>query len=150
MLDALQEHIETSSSMPLTGKVMINEETVLGLIDKVREALPDELMRARNFVRDRQKLTDEVKARCDAMYEETRKRADMLIDKESITQEAYSRANEIVRNAQLKAQELRSGANVYVDDVLAQLEKSLDEWADTMRKNRLELQQDLKNYSKSE
>ncbi len=43
LLEYLEEIIETSAKVPMTGKVMISKKEVLDILDKIANSLPGEV-----------------------------------------------------------------------------------------------------------
>ena len=58
-LEQLEELVREAKSMPLSSSVLVNREEILELIAEMKEALPEEIKRARWIVRDREELLDE-------------------------------------------------------------------------------------------
>ncbi|MBV8444321.1 MAG: hypothetical protein JOZ92_00235, partial [Candidatus Dormibacteraeota bacterium] len=55
-VDELEELVSTARRVPLSANVMVNEDEVLELVDRIRLALPEELVAARHLVQDRDRL----------------------------------------------------------------------------------------------
>ena len=64
-----------------------------------------------------------------------------MINENEITKKANEAAEEIIKNANNRAREIRNGTKQYVDDALAESEKVLERTLATLRDNRLAMQQ---------
>ncbi len=56
LLDRLEGIIEDSRRMPLTNKVVVDAYDVLELLDKIRISLPDEVKKAEELLKERDKI----------------------------------------------------------------------------------------------
>jgi cell division septum initiation protein DivIVA len=124
LLEELEDIIENSSSIPLSGKVLINKEEVLELIKQIRIKLPDEFKRAEWIKQERQRI-----------LLEAQQEAEMII-KEA---EQKKTAAEIISTAQANAREIRLGSREYADELLAKIELQVSEILETIKRNREEL-----------
>ena len=55
-LNELEELIENSGRVPLTRKVMVNEDSILDLLDRIRTTIPEEIRQAKWIIQERRKL----------------------------------------------------------------------------------------------
>lgn len=126
LLEYLQEILETSSKMPITGKVLINKKEALDVVDKIINCLPEEFKKAQWIVKEKQRILGEATREAD---EVKRKAMDMLkrqVENHDITIEAVKRAEEIIAAAQKDAKAMRLGARDYADEVLSQLQNEIE------------------------
>ena len=52
-VDDLEDIIETSSSIPLTGKIMVEKDEIMDLLESLRRDLPLELTEATQIRKDK-------------------------------------------------------------------------------------------------
>jgi len=107
LLDTLESVVLEGFKLPLTKKVMINEEQVLKIIDKIRLVLQggDEFQK-----------TEKVEKKMEV--------ATSAIQSEGLPETDRGKATEIVQQAYGLAKEIREGADKYADEVLSNLELS--------------------------
>ena len=125
LLDRLQELVLGGRRVPLTRLVMLDETTVVELLDELRRALPAELGAARRLLAQRDEVLAVASQQAAAVLNEAEERAAALAEGSEVSQRARSLADEVVRGAEATARELREGANRYADEVLAALEERL-------------------------
>lgn len=126
LLEYLQEILETSSKMPITGKVLINKKEALDVVDKIINCLPEEFKKAQWVVKEKQRILSEATREAE---EVKRKAMDMLkrqVENHDITAQAMERAEEIIASAQKDAKAMRLGARDYADEVLCQLQNEIE------------------------
>ena len=56
LVDRLEELFNESSSIPMTHKVMVDEERMLDLIDQMRLAIPEEIKKAQQIINQKNAL----------------------------------------------------------------------------------------------
>ena len=126
VIDMMEEAIEKASSVPLTGKVMVDKDELLDLIQEVRLLYPDELKEAKQVKEERQRILTEAENRAETIQKNAEETQAQLINEHEITKCAYEQANELVNEAQQKSIEIKTDTDQYVDDVLNDVEHRLD------------------------
>lgn len=132
LLEYLQEIFETSSKVPVMGKILVDKKEVMGIVDQIINSLPDELKKAQWVVEEKERILSEAIEEASNMRKES---ADMLkrqIENHDITKEAKIRAEEIIASAQRDAKSMRLGARDYADKILCELEREINERGQTM------------------
>ncbi|WP_315114930.1 ATPase [uncultured Clostridium sp.] len=146
LLDYLADIVETSSKVPMTGKVMIDKKEVLDVIDKIMTHLPEEFKKAKWVYEEKEKILSEAVREAETLKKENIELLKRQIENHDITREAKMRAEEIISSAQRDAKVMRLGARDYAHEILCQLEKELTENSDKMLNN---LQMEMGNYYKA-
>ena len=126
IVDMMEETIEKASTVPLTGKVMIDKDELLDYIQEIRLVYPDEMKEAKWVKEERQRILSEAENRAETIQKNAEETQMQLIDEHEITKCAYEQANELVNDAQKKAMEIKTDTDQYVDDVLNDVEHRLD------------------------
>lgn len=127
LLDQLEDMIENSTSIPITGKIVVNKVDLLDMLKEIRLKLPDDLKQAKWITDQKQKILIDAQRQAETLVKETDTRLKREIEHHDITAEANKRGSEIVANAQKNAKEIRLGAKEYADQLLCDLEKSLND-----------------------
>lgn len=139
LLQRLEDQVAESHRVPLTAKVLVDEQAVYHLIDELRRILPEELAQARFIVRDRERILAEARQSADRIVAEAREEAIRLSGESEIRQLAQEQAEEILDRAREVAREIKAGADRYADDVLAKVQASLERAVETIRQSRASL-----------
>ena len=126
IIDMMEETIDKASTVPLTGKVMIDKEELLDYIQEIRLLYPDELKEAKWVKEERQRILSEAESRAEAIRKSAEETQMQLIDEHEITKCAYDKANELVNSATAKAMDIKTDTDQYVDDILNDVEHRLD------------------------
>jgi len=132
LLEYLQEIFETSSKVPVTGKILVDKKEVLNILDQIINYLPDEFKKAQWIVEEKERILGEVLEEATNLKKESIDMLKKQIENHDISKEAKVRAEEIIASAQRDAKAMRLGARDYADEILCQLEKEINEKGQTM------------------
>lgn len=132
LLEYLQEIFETSSKVPVTGKILVDKKEVLSIVDQIVNYLPDEFKKAQWVVEEKERILSEAIEESSTMKKESMNLLKKQIENHDITREAKARAEEIIASAQRDAKAMRLGARDYADEILCQLEKEINEKGQAM------------------
>lgn len=126
LLEYLQEIIETSSKVPITGKVMVDKKEVLEVIDRIINNLPDEFKKAQWVYEEKERILSEAISQSDEIKKQNMELLKKQIENHDITREAEARAQQIISSAQRDAKAMRLGARDYADEVLSELDREIN------------------------
>jgi hypothetical protein len=144
IVDALEELVGAARRLPFTPSVVVNEEEILELVDRIRVALPDDLMTARHTLDERDQILDraerevaEVSARAEEeaarAVRDAQAQAAALVDEHAIVITATEQAQALVGEAEQNAAAQRTAADDYAHEVMQRLEEQLERWLATVR-----------------
>jgi cell division septum initiation protein DivIVA len=144
LLEYLQEIMDTSARVPMTGKVMVNKKEIQEVLDKIVNCLPSELKKAQWIVEEKNKILTEAVQEADNIKKENLNLLRKQIENHDITKEANMRAQEIISSAQKNAKAIRLGARDYADEMLNQLDGEITDKSNEFLTNlKLEFQKTL-------
>jgi cell division septum initiation protein DivIVA len=140
MLDEMEDIIESSSRIPLMGKVMVDAEELLDCIDQIRSVLPEEIRQARWIAKERERMLADAQQEAEQTIKKTHAQIEQMALENEIVKIAEQKAQEILSRAKVLEEEMREGATNYADQVLEQLEQNLHKALASIREGRNELQ----------
>jgi uncharacterized Zn finger protein len=126
LIDRLEELFNESRSIPLTRNVMVDEDRMLDIIDQMRIAIPEEVKKAQQLLGQRDRVLAQAQEEANRTLELARQKADQMVTKEMVAQEASRRAEQIVIQARNEAENIRSDADDYAMNSLTQLQDELE------------------------
>lgn len=126
LIDRLEELFNESKSIPLTRNVMVDEDRMLDIIDQMRIAIPEEVKKAQQLLGQRDRVLAQAQEEANRTLEIARQKADQLVMKDSVVQEAQRRAEQIVAQARVEAENIRADADEYALNSLSQLRDELE------------------------
>ncbi len=139
IIDVLEDIVEKASTVPLTGKVMLDKDEILDYLQELRLVYPDELKEAKWVKQERQRILDEAEQRADAIRKSAEEAQIKLIDEHEVTKEAYRQANETVNAAHTQAVDIKTDCDQYVQAMLLDAEKRLGMLLNKVKEDRAEL-----------
>src|SRR5690554_6739868 len=104
--------------MPLTNKVMVDAYDVLELIDKIRLSLPDEVKKAEEVVKERDRIIADATREAENMKGSATEYLKSKVSEEEIVKAAKEESERILNEARQEAESIRKGANEYAAHVL--------------------------------
>ncbi len=139
LLETLEELIENSKKVPFTSKIMVEQDEILDLIKEIRLKLPEDLKQAKWVREERERILAEASKEADDVVKEAENRIIAMIDEHEITKKAYEQKNQIMEAANENSRQITQGAKEYADNILAELEKSLEKTLKEISQDRREL-----------
>ncbi|MTI79830.1 MAG: erythromycin esterase family protein [Firmicutes bacterium] len=140
ILNELEELIEESPKVPLSKRIMIDENQILDYLDRLRTTLPDEIRQAKLLIKEREKVINESRREAQQMLDDVQKQIEKKADESEIVELAQEKAKEIIQQAEKMASEIRIGSRDYADDIMEKMEQDLDKLTNQIRAGREELQ----------
>lgn len=126
LLEYLQDTIESSPKVPISGKTMIDRAEILDVIDQIINYLPDQFKKAQWITSEKDRILGEAKKEYDDVKKETVEMMRQNIENHDVVKEAKLRAQEIISSAKRDAKAIRIGSRDYSDEVLSQLDREVE------------------------
>lgn len=127
LVDRLEELVGVGKRVPFSGKVMVEEDIFLGLIDQLRVAVPNEIKQAQRVIRERERIIAESQEEAAKILETARKRVAYLISKEGILNEARQQGEEVLRIADEGRKRSLGEIDVYAIERFNYVEEALQQ-----------------------
>lgn len=127
LIDRLEDLVTNGTRVPLSSRVMIEEEEFLAVVDQLRLSVPQEIKQARRVVQDRQKIITDAQAEAEKILSVAKERAEYLMNEQGLVNEAKARSEEILRQAKDHAKRSMGEVDVYALQILTQLENLLQQ-----------------------
>lgn len=140
LLDKLEEIVSDATEIPLTGRVLLDSDELLDLIDKIRSSIPEEVKRAEMVSTEKDRVLSEGQQKAERMIAQAEEYAARLIQESEITRQAQEEADRILTDAREEAEEMQRGAKEYAMGVLDELDESLQKTLSVVAKGRDNLQ----------
>jgi cell division septum initiation protein DivIVA len=139
LLDELEGYLADSTRIPLTGRLMVNEQEVFEIIDRLRQSIPDALHQAQKVNRERERLLQQAREEGDALINESRAYAEKMARESAIIQKAQEEADRVLDEARRVSREIRLAARDYADELMERVESHMMKAVTIIRQGREEL-----------
>ncbi len=136
LVDRLEELVTAGMRVPLSNRIMVEEEEFLAIIDQLRLSIPQEIKQARRVVQERQQVIASAQAEADKILSVAKERAEYLMNEQGLINEAKARSEEILRQTKDNSKRSMGEVDVYALQMLTQLEQVLQENLQQIQKAR--------------
>jgi F0F1-type ATP synthase membrane subunit b/b' len=127
LVDRLEELFNKSHAIPLTHNVIVDEDKFLDIIDQMRISVPEEVKKAQEVFTKKDRVMAQAQEEANRTLALARDKADDLIDKEALVSDAKRRADQIVEQARVEAENIKAGADNYAQESLLNLEHAMEQ-----------------------
>lgn len=156
LLDEFESRLEISSSIPFSGKILVDRGEVSNLLKEIQLLLPDEIKHAKWIRDDRNNIIEEAKkdaemivSQAQSKEQEILKNAqdqfDDMLDRHKLVEAARQKSEMIMAKARSEAEEIKQNALQYSMDIIEKAFHNMDEITQLLDKNRMELQSFIKS-----
>lgn len=135
-LDELSRLVEDARSMPMSASCIVNRAELLGVLEELRELLPEEFRHAQLLLDDREAVVEEGRREAQRVIADAEIERDRLTSETEVAAAAVRQAEQIHIAALEEAQTMRAEVDDYVDSKLANFEVVLDKTMAAVRRGR--------------
>jgi len=136
LLEAMERLADEARSMPLSSSVMINRSELVALLRELREAMPEELAKARWVMREQDSILEHSRIDAEQIMVEARAEQDRLVSEQAVVRAATEESERILDAAHGTARQMRLEAEDYVDAKLANFEVVLQKTLTAVERGR--------------
>ncbi len=111
--------------MPITGKVLVDKDAILDLIDQLRVAIPEEVSAAKRINAEGERIIEKAHDEATRIVSRAQEQAAFLIGERGLTETAQAEGRRIVEQAEDVATGIRAGADDYAAQILTALEQEI-------------------------
>ena len=133
LVDRLEELFNNSRPIPLTHNVIVDEDKFLDIIDQMRISVPEEVKKAQEVFSKKDRVMAQAQEEANRTLQLAREKADGLVEKELLVQDAKRRADQIIDQARVEADNIKNGADQYAMDSLMNLENEVEQLLTQLR-----------------
>ncbi|MFL5761031.1 MAG: ATPase [Thermomicrobiales bacterium] len=123
LVDRLEELVGIGKRVPFSGRVMVEEEQFLALVDQLRIAVPNEIKQAQRVIKERERIIAESQDEAAKILETARKRAEYFVSEQGILNEARQQSEDLLR----QVEERRNRSKSEIDEFALQQFNKLEE-----------------------
>jgi cell division septum initiation protein DivIVA len=125
LVDRLEEVFNAGTAIPLSHKLMVDEDRVLEIIDQMRVSIPEEVKKSQQVLAQRDRILAQAQEEAARTVQLAKEKADQLVSREALAQSAQAKSEQILGAARADAEQIRAEADDYTLDVLTKLEAEL-------------------------
>lgn len=133
LVDRMEELFRHGSHIPMSRRVIVDEQAFLDVIDQMRIAIPEEIRLAKRISDERVHLLSQAHQEANQVRAEAEREAQVLLARDTRLQAADTRANQLLAEARLHAEQLKAEADTHCIAVLSALEQEVSTILTTTR-----------------
>jgi len=138
IISSLYDMIQDARALPLgADKCILDRDKVLDMLDEIIAQLPSELKQSRTIVESRNELIGQARREAENIVRQAQQKAQELVAQEAIFQEARRQCQDMYDKTQARIAELRKVSNEYMDDALRRTEESIAQSLNDVRETRV-------------
>ncbi len=127
LLDRLEELVGVGRRMPFSTRVMVEEEEFLGLLDRIRGAVPREIRQAQRVVGERSDIITGAQEEAAKILDMARSQAEYIISEQGVTSEARQRGEEYLRQVDQEQRRSMGQIDDYALQQIGRVEEAIQD-----------------------
>lgn len=140
LVDRLEELFNESRPVWFTHSVIVDEDRLLDLIDQMRITIPEEIKKSQQLLSQKDRILAQAQEEANRTIALAREKSDKLVEKDSVTQAAQVRADQLIAQAKNECAQTKKDADEYVLQTLSSLQIELDKSLSQVKNGILALQ----------
>ena len=142
IFDELFNLISEANRLPLTEKIIIDEQDLSAIIDELRDAIPKEVQNAGKVLEDQKNIVENAQAEASAIVEKANTGAEHIITAAKEEAERILRQEDIVKQAEALSRDIKNNALRYAD----QVKRDADTYSDNMKNDSLKYADEMLSF----
>lgn len=134
LLEDLERLVSDGRHVPLTNKVLVDEQRFAALVEQLRAAVPEELRQVRRLLQDRDRLLAEARHEAERIARHADEQLEFMLQGNDAIQRAQRSADERLADARRQAEGLCAEAEKYALDLLVAFEREMQRQLAAVRK----------------
>lgn len=127
LLKEIEDIMSEASTVPLTGKVMVDGEEIIEILKEIRDELPEEIQQAQWIKNERDRILRDAKVEYDTIIKTATDRAEELVENDDIMVRAKERAEDLMNVTEENIKQLKMSTYDYVDGILFDFQEKMAE-----------------------
>ena len=127
LVDRLEELVGVGKRVPFSGRVMVEEEEFLALVDQLRVTVPNEIRQAQRVIKEREAIIGQAQEEAAKILAGAKEKAEYIVSQQGVLNEARQRGEELLRQVEAEHKRSIGQIDVYALQQFARVEEALQE-----------------------
>ena len=142
LIEELNQAVLTAKKAPLSSQdIVVNKQKMLALVEKFKANFPVVIREANSILHERDYIRQSAETYANQLMNEAESKAQQMISQTDIVQKAQERANKITKDAEDYYTKLEYEARLVSFNILKDVNTQLSNGLETVQRNMQELQQ---------
>lgn len=143
LIDRIEALVNTSLHIPLTSKVLVDQEDVFELLEHLRTYLPVEIQQAQQVISHQAEILQEARLTAERIVAATKEKTRAFLNEHELVKQAERMAADTRQIVAEETKRQRYEADKYSEQVLADLESKVQSTLGMVKKGRQNLNQTM-------
>lgn len=112
-IDQLEDLVSNAKRVPMSHKVMVDEDEFVQILEEIRTTIPMEIRDAQHLLKERERVIGEAHEEAERIVSAAKRHAAVLVSDHTVLEEAKQHAEELLRIAEQERQEARGRMEVF-------------------------------------
>lgn len=122
LVDVLEGELRKGSSVPLTGKRLVDADFCLDILADIRNSMPEALRRANNIIGEADGILKDARVKADELVGGATDHANSIVQSANVEADRLGSEHEITRRAQMQAQDILGEATDHANSLVNRAE----------------------------
>ena len=127
LVDRLEELVGVGKRVPFSGRVMVEEEEFLALVDQLRVTVPNEIKQAQRVIKEREAIIGRAQEEAAKILEVARQQAEYIVSQQGVLNEARQRGEELLRQVEVEHKRSMGQIDEYALQQFGRLEEAMQD-----------------------
>jgi vacuolar-type H+-ATPase subunit H len=127
LVDRLEELVGIGKRVPFSGRVMVEEEEFLALVDQLRITVPNEIKQAQRVIKEREAIIGRAQEEAAKILATARQQAEYIVSQQGVLNEARQRGEELLREVEAEHKRSIGQIDVYALQQFARVEEAIQD-----------------------
>ncbi|MFN8594271.1 MAG: hypothetical protein U0031_22680 [Thermomicrobiales bacterium] len=127
LLDRLEDLVKLGRRVPLSNRVMVEEEDFLDLLHRIRSAVPLEIRQAQRVVEERSDIITDAQQEAAKILDTARTQAEYIISDQGVLNEARQRGEELLQQVEQQRRRTMGEIDHYALQQISRAEEAIQE-----------------------
>lgn len=127
LVDRLEELVGIGKRVPFSGRVMVEEEEFLALVDQLRVTVPNEIKQAQRVIKEREAIVGRAQEEAAKILEVARQQSEYIVSEQGVLNEARQRGEELLREVEAHHKDSMGQIDAYAMQQFGKVEEALQD-----------------------
>lgn len=127
LVDRLEELVGIGKRVPFSGRVMVEEEEFLALVDQIRMTVPNEIKQAQRIIREREAIVGRAQEEAEKILDVARQQAEYIVSQHGVLNEARQRGEEMLREVEAAHKRSKGEIDVYALEQFGLIDEAMQD-----------------------
>ena len=127
LVDRLEELVGIGKRVPFSGRVMVEEEEFLALVDQLRITVPNEIKHAQRIIKQREGIIGSAQEEATKILDTARQQAEYIVSQQGLLNEARQRGEQLLQEVEAEHKRAMGQIDVYALQQFSRLEEAVQE-----------------------